>query len=438
MTDSISFSIAFDKFKNSKKVILKPGFHVIYGESGSGKSHFIRSLANLETSHFSNFKICNQIIPKSLQIVFQNPETQILTNTLESELCFAIENTTTNSLELQKILNRLKLNLPFVDNWNRHPSSLSGGEMEMLNIVTALSIKPGLLLIDDALSYLYKDSKEFWINWIKKEAQKNSTVICFTSNENDLAYGDSAWVLSLSELKEINSSHQENNLYDYNHPIGNLNLKMDVISFYFNDSKKPLFDELSCDISNARSIGFIGDNGKGKTTLAQIISGILKIEMGSIDLSINKRLPSIAMLNQFPERILGSDTLGNFFDQLIYHEKLNTHLVKKCINRLKTSQINWDILKDQLSINIPWSTLRMALIIILSHCNYDLLILDEPCFGMGSGQKKQLSKYLKEIMYQKHLILISHDIEFIDSHCDHVYDLDNNALYKNKNVLLNV
>ena len=132
---------------------------------------------------------------------------------------------------------------------------------------------------------------------------------------------------------------------------------MDIISFYFNDSKKPLFDELSCDISNARSIGFIGDNGKGKTTLAQIISGILKIEMGSIDLSINKRLPSIAMLNQFPERILGSDTLGNFFDQLIYHEKLNTHLVKKCINRLKTSQINWDILKDQLSINIPWSTI---------------------------------------------------------------------------------
>ena len=41
-------------------------------------------------------------------------------------------------------------------------------------------------------------------------------------------------------------------------------------------------------------------------------------------------------------------------------------------------------------------------------------------------------------MRQKHLILISHDIEFIDSHCDHVYDLDNNALYKNKNVLLNV
>ena len=79
----------------------------------------------------------------------------------------------------------------------------------------------------------------------------------------------------------------------------------------------------------------------------------------------------------------------------------------------------------------------MALIIILSHCNYDLLILDEPTFGMGFEQKKQLSKYLKEIMSQKHLILISHDISFIDSHCDHVYDLDKKTIYQNEKVLVN-
>ena len=66
-----------------------------------------------------------------------------------------------------------------------------------------------------------------------------------------------------------------------------------------------------------------------------------------------------------------------------------------------------------------------------------LLILDEPTFGMGFEQKNQLSKYLREIMSQKHLILISHDIAFIDSHCDHVYDLDKKTVYQNKKVLVN-
>ena len=133
MTDNISFSIKFDKFQNSKTIQLKPGFYVVYGESGSGKSHFVQDLANLESNHFSNFTITNRIIPKSLQIIFQNPETQILSNTLESELSFAFECQTSDSEVLQKKLDQLKLNLPFIDNWNRHPSSLSGGEMEILN-----------------------------------------------------------------------------------------------------------------------------------------------------------------------------------------------------------------------------------------------------------------------------------------------------------------
>ena len=226
-------------------------------------------------------------------------------------------------------------------------------------------------------------------------------------------------------------------MYNYNHAKGSLDLKLDNISFQFDDSNKPLINDLSFYISNARSLGLVGKNGKGKTTLAQLIAGISKIKNGSIDLSINKLLPTVAMLNQFPERMLGSDTLNNFFNQLIQHEKLNSHLEKKCINRLNTYQINWDIVKNQLSINIPWPTLRLALIIILSHCNYDLLILDEPTFGMGFEQKKQLSKYLKEIMSQKHLILISHDISFIDSHCDHVYDLDKKTVYQNEKVLVN-
>ena len=437
MTNNISFSIKFDKFQNSKTIQLKPGFYVVYGESGSGKSHFVQALANLESNHFSNFTINNRTIPKSLQIIFQNPETQILSNTLESELSFAFECQTSDSAVLQKKLEQLKLNLPFVDNWNRHPSSLSGGEMEILNIVTALSVNPRLLLIDDALSYLYKDSKEFWISWIKKEVSSNSVVIWFTSDYNDLKFSNSNWILSLSEFKEISSYKINNSLYDYNHPKGSLDLKIDKISFQFDDSNKPLIDDLSFYISNARSLGLVGKNGKGKTTLAQLIAGISKIKNGSIDLSINKLLPTVAMLNQFPERMLGSDTLNNFFNQLIQHKKLNSHLEKKCINRLNTYQINWDIVKNQLAINIPWPTLRLALIIILSHCNYDLLILDEPTFGMGFEQKNQLSKYLREIMPQKHLILISHDIAFIDYHCDHVYDLDKKTVYQNEKVLVN-
>ena len=158
---------------------------------------------------------------------------------------------------------------------------------------------------------------------------------------------------------------------------------------------------------------------------------------GFIDISIDGNRPSIAMLDQFPERMIGPESLENFISELITNEKLNPYLMKMCINKLKSSQINWDIIKNESTINIPWSTLRMAIIIILSYCNYDVLILDEPTFGMGIKQKVLLSKFLKEVISNKYLILISHDVYFIESHCDHIYDLEQQVVSFNDRVIIN-
>ncbi|MEE8437136.1 MAG: hypothetical protein V3S22_02235 [Candidatus Neomarinimicrobiota bacterium] len=83
-------------------------------------------------------------------------------------------------------------------------------------------------------------------------------------------------------------------------------------------------------------------------------------------------------------------------------------------------------------MDLPWSTLRLALMIILSQCEYDLLILDEPTFGMGHAQKLILSRLFKEILLKKHLILISHDLDFINSHCDQVMTISQDKLLNRK------
>ena len=435
MTNRITFSISFKKFREPEKIEIPAGFHVVYGESGVGKTQFVKSLAGFEIKNPSNFSIENVKAPQTTQIIFQNPETQILSHTLESELAFGLECQTTDLSILQNGLEKLKKQLPFVDNWQRHPSSLSGGQMEMLNIVTALSTNPELLLIDDSLSYLYKQSKDYWVNFIKKGLSKTSTVIWFTSDYNDLRYGDNNWLLSLSDFSKSSSSLYKDQTYTYNHPKGQLHLNIDDISFKYDSSQTFLINNWSCKINNARSIGLIGENGKGKTTLSQLISDQLSLSSGSIKVSLDRKVASIAMLDQFPERMLGSQSLENFMTELISNDKLNPHLVKTCINRLDSSQINWDIIKSMSTINIPWSTLRFSLIIILSHCNYDVLILDEPTFGMGIKQKRVLSNFLKEIIVNKHLILISHDISFINSHCDHIYDLDKQIVSINKKIL---
>ncbi len=412
-----------------------PGLHVIYGESGSGKSQFIYSLSGLKDEQESNFTFTNLVIPKYSQIVFQNPENQILSHTLESELAFASECQTIHPQDLQEKLTLLQSDLPFIHDWDRHPETLSGGQMEMLNLVTAFSTNPQLVFIDDGLSFLNDDSKKNWVNWIRNKISRGNVVLWLTSDPTDLAFGDTKWELSLSDFRSLDTI-PDLNRYRYRHPKGDLAIKFNDLLFSYSKSDYPVIDNWNCDINQARSIGLIGKNGKGKTTLSKLITRLILPEKGDIQIQLKKKVPQIAALDQFPERMLGADTLDSLVSDLVVNQKMNSLLVNKCINRLYKYQINWEIIKDQSALDIPWSTLRLALIIILCHCEYDVLILDEPTFGLGWEQKLSLSRFFQKILINKHLILISHDKVFVSDHCDYIYDIDTQIVKQNKTVLI--
>lgn len=435
MTNSVSFQLDFHKFGRSESIDLPPGLHVVYGESGCGKSQIIRSLASVSGEMSTHFTLLKHHIPDAVQIVFQNPENQILSHTLESELAFGLECKSTNSNWLQSGLTELKSNLPFIANWGRHPVSLSGGEMEMLNLVTAMSTDPNLILIDDGLSFLDTKTKIQWVNWIRGKISKEKTVIWFTSDISDINFGDTKWSLSLSGIKQF-ETHQHTESYQYKTNGGELGLELLNLHFSYGDEESALIQNWHCNIANARAIGLTGKNGKGKTTLSQLITGFLQPESGAVRLHMNGSPVTVATLDQFPERMLGPDSLGIFISELIRHQKMNQRLLNKCINRLNSYQINWGLVKDQPALDIPWSTLRMALIIILAHCEYEVLILDEPTFGLGWEQKLILSRFFQEILHQKHLILISHDSDFIHAHCDQIYNLDSQIVKQNSSLLI--
>ena len=58
MTESLSFQVEFGKFNTrAQKVSFGPGIHVVYGESGTGKSCFLKKLEEMKTDSKVNFKI---------------------------------------------------------------------------------------------------------------------------------------------------------------------------------------------------------------------------------------------------------------------------------------------------------------------------------------------------------------------------------------------
>lgn len=429
MINTLLFTIDFTRFSgNSTEVKLEPGLHVIYGESGVGKSSLAQHLSGTHGNYPGNFDLEIEKCPHMIQIVLQNPDSQIVSDTLDGELAFSLECNQTDSDAIQSAFLALKEELPFSINGSRHPVTLSGGEKEMLNIITAFSTAPELIIMDDCLSFLNRRMKSFILEKIQQKlCANNQIVLWLTSDIDDLQYGASCWELSLSSLSKFTPG--EKPIFPCSKLMeGSLNLEIDSMSFDYKDKRK-LFKQMNCTVNNFRSLGIVGANGSGKTTLASLILGINHPDSGAIQLKIKgDNAPTIAYLDQFPERLIGEDTLENLLQKFLSIGKLQFHLRKKCITVMKRNQIKWDLIKNKSSYDIPWSMLRIALIIILTHCEFDLLILDEPTFGLGWTQKVNLLQYLQRYLRQKHIIVISHDVEFVQSICNVVLSLDDDSI----------
>ncbi|MEE8341619.1 MAG: ATP-binding cassette domain-containing protein [Candidatus Neomarinimicrobiota bacterium] len=424
MTNSLSFSL---QSKNSYNQVyhdhsFSSGLHIIYGESGVGKSDLINLISG--KSHFwSEFFDIKNVNPKNgINIILQNPELQIISNTVENELAFSLECNSNNSNFITKQLNAATELLLFNADTDRHPVTLSGGEKELLNISTTFLLPGKVILIDDSLSFLSDQLKRTVVEQYFNIKKNDSVIIWFSSDESDLNYSSSKWILTNSELLR-SDTHNSNELPKEKLRGGKINLEIDKLHFYY-AAENPIFNNLSKQVNNFRCLGIIGNNGCGKSTLASLLLSLEKPISGSIKLIYkNNKNIEIGYLDQFPERLLGIMTLADFVDLLITNGKLDHAKLNQIKLDIQSINIAWESIKNILALDLSWTTLRIALIIILSNCNYDLLILDEPTFGMGTQQKLNLRTYFTRYLEEKHLLLISHDHNYIESICDSVIKL---------------
>jgi ATPase subunit of ABC transporter with duplicated ATPase domains len=129
-------------------------------------------------------------------------------------------------------------------------------------------------------------------------------------------------------------------------------------------------------------------------------------------------------MDQFPEHLIQLDTIDQFFTELKVNKLFDIGLENTFKNRLSRFGIQWDQVKDQKGLNLPWAMLRSILVVLLSHCRFDVLILDEPTFGLGWDQRVILRSFLRECMTNMHFMIVSHDRTFIESLCDNIVNLD--------------
>ncbi len=150
---------------------------LLIGPSGSGKSTLLRCLNGL-VPHFSggalhgNVRVegldpvaaTPRVLSRYVGFVFQDPEAQFVTDRVEDEIAFALENA---AMPPQAMRVRVEETLDLLDLTplrDRPLKQLSGGERQRVAIAAALALRPTILVLDEPTSQLDPKSAEDVLN----------------------------------------------------------------------------------------------------------------------------------------------------------------------------------------------------------------------------------------------------------------------------------
>ena len=182
-------------------------------------------------------------------------------------------------------------------------------------------------------------------------------------------------------------------------------IQVSNLTFSYEGSADDVLENVSFNIDTNWKLGFIGRNGKGKTTLLRLLMGDYKYQ-GSIT--------SSTYFDYFPYKISQKDvekTASELLDQ--WKPGIEEWKVLVQMNQI---QIDAECLYRPIKTLSHGERTRVMLAVLFSGEN-EFLLIDEPTNHLDQVARDIVKNYLAS---KKGFILVSHDRDLLDAVCDHV------------------
>lgn len=184
-------------------------------------------------------------------------------------------------------------------------------------------------------------------------------------------------------------------------------IKIENLTFSYPTSYDNIFEDVNFQIDTDWKLGFVGRNGRGKTTLLNLFLG--KYAYGG-------KIHSSVKFDYFPYPVTEKKKFTNEIFSEIAPEAEEWELMRE----LSYLDVNADVLYrtfETLSNGEQTKVLLAALFCNEGH----FLLIDEPTNHLDTKARERVAAYLKK---KKGFILVSHDRRFLDGCVDHILSLN--------------
>ncbi len=219
---NLSFSYEKDGrqiLKNISLTVHRGEVLAVVGLSGIGKSTLCYCISGI-IPHVYNGHLTGQVliqgedtrkltlpqIATRLGVVFQNPDNQLFSPTVEDEVAFGPENLCLPQVEIRQRVDEA-LSLAGIQHLRyASPHRLSGGQKQLVALASVLSLNPQILIFDEAMSQLDEQGKKSVNDLILKLKEEKRTILMVEHDLSNLSAADRVLLLQDGMITDCTGS----------------------------------------------------------------------------------------------------------------------------------------------------------------------------------------------------------------------------------------
>lgn len=355
--------------------------------------------------------------------VFQDPENQIVCETVWHEMAFGLENLGMSRDEMRRRVAETSYFFGLEDWLHRDTDTLSGGRKQLLSLAAVLALRPRVLLLDEPTSQLDPVAEKNFLHALfRVNRELGCTVVVATHQPRPmLEYATCAYRIeggSVREVVDLASLGSREGLLalDSCWPAQGAatSAAAAIREGWFRYDRAGGWVLRGLDVAFSAGVvhAVVGGNGCGKSTMLSVLAKTAKLQRGRIV----RGTASAALLPQNPKALLVAETVR---DELM--EWASTCGYDEAVAQERAASLGLASLGERHPYDLSGGQRQLLALAKLLLIGPELLLLDEPTKGLDLASRRIIARALRgHVKAGGTVIMATHDLDFAEQVSDDV------------------